>query len=63
MSEPELTLEKLLELRLPRLDPAQLPLRAIRRDPKSASFEWLTIAGELVPSAPEAAEAARHLTQ
>lgn len=53
MSIPELTLEKLLELRPPRLDPAHLPLRAIRRDLRTVTFDWAAAGERPLPEAPE----------
>uniref|UniRef100_A0A831UDK2 Outer membrane channel n=1 Tax=Geobacter metallireducens TaxID=28232 RepID=A0A831UDK2_GEOME len=48
MKTPRLSFEKLTELRLPRLDPAGLSLAAMRRDPKSAAFDWLEAAAEAI---------------
>ncbi len=48
MKTPHLSFEKLMELRLPRLDPAELSLAAFRRAPQKASFDWLAGAEELL---------------
>lgn len=57
MAKPTLTLESLFKTRLPRLDPAALPLREIRADPQAASLDWIATADAQVPTA-EAAPAA-----
>lgn len=59
MKTPRLSFEQLTVLRLPRLDPADLSLAAMRRDPESGTFDWLGAAEEVIlgPRATQAATA------
>lgn len=48
MKTPRLSFETLADLQIPRLDPAELSLSALRRDPRNATFDWLGKAGEVI---------------